>query len=83
MFHPLRDPQLQFKPEKYKLNKNMEYIIKYNIKILSDSGFYYLFVYYVFYVFYVIISSMICLTYIYQILIVTEDPLKGETLFYN
>ena len=23
MFHPLRDPQLQFKSEKYKLNKNM------------------------------------------------------------
>ena len=32
MFHPLRDPQLQFKIEKYKLNKNMEDIIKYNIK---------------------------------------------------
>ena len=28
MFHPLRDPQLQFKSE----NKNMEDIIKYNIK---------------------------------------------------
>ena len=32
MFHPLRDPQLQFKSEKYKLNKNMEDIIKCNIK---------------------------------------------------
>ena len=32
MFHPLRDPQLQFKSEKYKLNKNMEDIRKYNIK---------------------------------------------------
>ena len=32
MFHPLRDPQLQFKSEKYKLNKNMEDIIKHNIK---------------------------------------------------
>ena len=32
MFHPLRDLQLQFKSEKYKLNKNMEGIIKYNIK---------------------------------------------------
>ena len=32
MFHPLRDPQLQFKSEKYKLNKNMEDIIKYNLK---------------------------------------------------
>ena len=32
MFHPLRDPQLQFKSQKYKLNKNMEDIIKCNIK---------------------------------------------------
>ena len=32
MFHPLRDPQLQFKSEKYKLNKNMKDIIKQNIK---------------------------------------------------
>ena len=32
MFHPLRDPQLQFKSEKYKLNKNVEAIIKYYIK---------------------------------------------------
>ena len=32
MFHPLRDPQLQFKSEKYKLNKNMKDIIKYDIK---------------------------------------------------
>ena len=32
MFHPLRDPQLHFKSEKYKLNKNMEDIIKCNIK---------------------------------------------------
>ena len=32
MFHPLRDPQLQFKSEKYKLNKNMEDIIKQNRK---------------------------------------------------
>ena len=32
MFHLLRDHQLQFKPEKYKLNKNMEDFIKYNIK---------------------------------------------------
>ena len=32
MFHPLRDPQLQLKSEKYKLNKNMEDIIKCNIK---------------------------------------------------
>ena len=31
MFHPLRH-QLQFKSEKYKLNKNMEDIIKCNIK---------------------------------------------------
>ena len=28
MFHPLRDPQLQFKSEKYKINKNMEDTIK-------------------------------------------------------
>ena len=28
MFHPLRDPQLQFESE----DKNMEDIIKYNIK---------------------------------------------------
>ena len=33
MFHPLRDPKLQFKSQKYKLNKNMEDIIKYNTKI--------------------------------------------------
>ena len=32
MFHPLRVPQLQFISEKYKLNKNMEVITKYNIK---------------------------------------------------
>ena len=32
MFYPLRGPQLQFKSEKYKLNKNMEDIIKCNIK---------------------------------------------------
>ena len=32
MFHLLRDPQLQFKFEIYKLNKNIEDIIKYNIK---------------------------------------------------
>ena len=32
MFHPLKDPQLQFKSEKYKLNKKMEDIIKCNIK---------------------------------------------------
>ena len=32
MFHPLRDPQLQYKSEKYKLNKNMEDNIKCNIK---------------------------------------------------
>ena len=32
MFHPLMDLQLQFKSEKYRLNKNMEDIIKYNIK---------------------------------------------------
>ena len=32
MFHPLKYPQLQFKSEKYKLNKNMEDIIKNNIK---------------------------------------------------
>ena len=32
MFHPLRDPQLQFKSEKYKLNKNMEDTIQCNIK---------------------------------------------------
>ena len=30
MFHPLRDPQLQLKSEKYKLNKNMEDNIKQN-----------------------------------------------------
>ena len=30
MFHPLRDPQLQFKSEKYELNKNIEDIIKFN-----------------------------------------------------
>ena len=32
MFHPLRNPQLQFKSKKYKLNKNMEDIVKYNIQ---------------------------------------------------
>ena len=32
MFHPLRVLQLQFISEKYKLNKNIEDIIKYNIK---------------------------------------------------
>ena len=32
MFHPLRDPQLQFKSEKCKLNKKIEDIIKYNRK---------------------------------------------------
>ena len=32
MFHPLRDLQLQFKSEKYRLNKNMEDIIKNNKK---------------------------------------------------
>ena len=37
MFHPLRDPKLQFKSEKYKLNKNMEDIKMYNIKILINS----------------------------------------------
>ena len=37
MFHPLRDPQLQFKSEKYKLNKNMEDIIKCNIKKKIDK----------------------------------------------
>ena len=30
MFHPLRDPQLQFKSEKYKLKHNMEVIVKQN-----------------------------------------------------
>ena len=37
MFHPLRDPQLQFKSEKYKFNKNMEDIIKYNINNKNPS----------------------------------------------
>ena len=38
MFHPLRDPQLQFKSEKYKLNKIMEDIIKYNIKKINNKN---------------------------------------------
>ena len=37
MFYPLRDPQLQFKSEKYKLNKYMEDIIKYNIKKINNK----------------------------------------------
>ena len=37
MFHPLRDPQLKFKSGKYKLNKNMEDIIKYNIKKKNNN----------------------------------------------
>ena len=37
IFHPLRDPQLQFKSEKYKLNKNMEDIIKCNIKNVGSK----------------------------------------------
>ena len=38
MFHPLRDLQLQFKSEKYRLNKNMEDIIKYNIKKIDNKN---------------------------------------------
>ena len=36
-FNPLRDLQLQFKSEKYKLNKNMEDIKKYNKKKINES----------------------------------------------
>ena len=36
MFHPLRDPQLQFKSEKYKVNKNMEDSTKQNRKKIKS-----------------------------------------------